>query len=68
MMFYNLKLYKKRQTWMKSSNLPGETTQDKLNNLEDAGKDLFGNDLLAKSTPITPVASSKIIPSETNLS
>jgi len=53
---------------MKSSNLPGETTQDKLNNLEDAGKDLFGNDLLAKSTPITPVASSKIIPSETNLS
>lgn len=53
---------------MKSSNLPGGTTQDKLNNLEDAGKDLFGNDLLAKSTPNTPVGSLNVIKSETNLS
>lgn len=65
-----LKLYKKRQTWMKGSplnHLSDETAQDKLNQLENASKDLFGNDLLARSNPGTPVASYKLIATETNI-
>jgi len=49
------------------NHLSDETAQDKLNQLENASKDLFGNDLLARSNPGTPVASYKLIATETNI-